>query len=145
MSPALGMHPGMTPHLQQLQAHLLRSAAAAALLPHAHPLQPPPPQTQAQHPHTHSHSHPHSHPHVHTTHGHSHNLSPHSQLFPVSPHSTGTAVIGNHAGGIPTKNEVSYLHLAVLNIYTTPQIPSSFSVNVNRSLSAFYLAINTAW
>lgn len=110
MSPALGMHPGMTPHLQQLQAHLLRSAAAAALLPHAHPLQPPhpPPPAQATHPHGHSHPHSHSHPHPHVhSHGHSHNLSPHTQLFPVSPHSTGTTAIANHTGGVHTKSEVS--------------------------------------
>ncbi|XP_067015349.2 transcriptional activator cubitus interruptus [Anabrus simplex] len=41
ISPALGMHPGMAPHLQQLQAHLLRTAAGG-LLP------PLPPHHQAQ-------------------------------------------------------------------------------------------------
>ncbi|XP_034941106.1 transcriptional activator cubitus interruptus isoform X2 [Chelonus insularis] len=84
MSPALSMHPGMAPHLQQLQAHLLRSAAAAALLPH--PLQPPGPPP-----------HPHGHP-------HSHSLSPHTQLF-VPPHSTSATALGPHSGGIPSKTE----------------------------------------
>lgn len=88
MSPALGMHPGMAPHLQQLQAHLLRSAAAAALLPHAHPLQPPPPPP-----------HPHSHP-------HSHGLAPHTQLFSVPPHSAASVTLGPHGGGLPPKTEV---------------------------------------
>ncbi|XP_046682490.1 transcriptional activator cubitus interruptus isoform X2 [Homalodisca vitripennis] len=37
ISPALSMHPGMAPHLQQLQAHLLRSGG---LLPPLHPHQP---------------------------------------------------------------------------------------------------------
>lgn len=41
ISPALGMHPGMAPHLQQLQAHLLRTAAGGLLPP-----LPPHPQTQ---------------------------------------------------------------------------------------------------
>ncbi|XP_063976896.1 transcriptional activator cubitus interruptus-like isoform X1 [Diachasmimorpha longicaudata] len=83
MSPALGMHPGMAPHLQQLQAHFLRSAAAAALLPH--PLQPSPPPP-----------HPHSHPHT-------HGLTPHSQLFSV-PHSS-ASTIGPHDGGLPPKTD----------------------------------------
>ncbi|XP_050466214.1 transcriptional activator cubitus interruptus-like isoform X1 [Cataglyphis hispanica] len=94
MSPALGMHPGMTPHLQQLQAHLLRSAAAAALLPHAHPLQPPAPPPPPP-------PHPHSHPHA-------HGLSPHSQLYPgVPPHSTSSATLSSHGavGGVPPKSE----------------------------------------
>ncbi|XP_032681246.1 transcriptional activator cubitus interruptus isoform X2 [Odontomachus brunneus] len=90
MSPALGMHPGMAPHLQQLQAHLLRSAAAVALLPHTHSLQspvPPPPP------------HPHSQPHV-------HGLSPHSQLYPGVPnHSTSSATLGPHGAGVPPKSE----------------------------------------
>lgn len=34
ISPALSMHPGIPPHLQQLQAHLLRSGG---LLPPLHP------------------------------------------------------------------------------------------------------------
>lgn len=90
MSPALGMHPGMAPHLQQLQAHLLRSAAAAALLPHAHPLQPPAPPPPPPHPHPHAHG-----------------LSPHSQLYPgVPPHSTASATLGPHGGGLPPKTEV---------------------------------------
>ncbi|XP_039290487.1 transcriptional activator cubitus interruptus isoform X2 [Nilaparvata lugens] len=38
ISPALGMHPTMAPHLQQLQAHLLRSGG---LLPPLHPHTPP--------------------------------------------------------------------------------------------------------
>ncbi|RZF46674.1 hypothetical protein LSTR_LSTR002537 [Laodelphax striatellus] len=38
ISPALGMHPTMAPHLQQLQAHLLRSGG---LLPPIHPHTPP--------------------------------------------------------------------------------------------------------
>ncbi|CAK9830073.1 Transcriptional activator cubitus interruptus [Anthophora retusa] len=89
MSPALGMHPGMAPHLQQLQAHLLRSAAAAALLPHAHPLQPPAPPPPPPHPHPHTHG-----------------LSPHSQLYPgVPPHSTASATLGPHGGGLPPKTE----------------------------------------
>lgn len=33
LSPALGMHPSMAPHLQQLQAHLLRSAGGLLPLP----------------------------------------------------------------------------------------------------------------
>ncbi|XP_054280487.1 transcriptional activator cubitus interruptus [Macrosteles quadrilineatus] len=37
ISPALSMHPGMAPHIQQLQAHLLRSGG---LLPPLHPHQP---------------------------------------------------------------------------------------------------------
>ncbi|XP_057336972.1 transcriptional activator cubitus interruptus-like isoform X2 [Microplitis mediator] len=82
MSPALSMHPGMAPHIQQIQAHLLRSAAA--LLPH--PLQPPAPPPP----------HPHSHP-------HSHGLSPHSQLF-VPPHSSATTTVGPH-GVLPSKTE----------------------------------------
>lgn len=90
MSPALGMHPGMAPHLQQLQAHLLRSAAAAALLPHAHPLQPPAPPPPPPHPHPHAHG-----------------LSPHSQLYAgVPPHSTASATLGPHGGGLPPKTEV---------------------------------------
>ncbi|CAL7934114.1 unnamed protein product [Xylocopa violacea] len=89
MSPALGMHPGMAPHLQQLQAHLLRSAAAAALLPHAHPLQPPAPPPPPPHPHPHAHG-----------------LSPHSQLYPgVPPHSTASATLEPHGGGLPPKTE----------------------------------------
>src|SRR5580765_987545 len=93
MSPALGMHPSMTPHLQQIQAHLLRSAAVATLLPHAHPLQPPAPPPP---PHPHSHS-------------HAHGLSPHSQLYPgVPPHSTSSATLSPHgAVGVPPKSEVS--------------------------------------
>ncbi|KAG8037050.1 hypothetical protein G9C98_004372 [Cotesia typhae] len=76
MSPALSMHPGMAPHLQQLQAHLLRNAAVAALMPHSlQPPAPPPP-------------HPHSHP-------HSHGLTPHNQLF-VPPHSSATTTVGPH-------------------------------------------------
>lgn len=43
LSPALGMHPGM--HLQQIQAHLLRSNG---LLP---TLAPHPPDTSLPHPH----------------------------------------------------------------------------------------------
>ncbi|CAL1677765.1 unnamed protein product [Lasius platythorax] len=91
MSPALGMHPSMTPHLQQIQAHLLRSAAVATLLPHAHPLQPPAPPPP---PHPHSHS-------------HAHGLSPHSQLYPgVPPHSTSSATLSPHgAVGVPPKSE----------------------------------------
>ncbi|KAK0086535.1 hypothetical protein PV325_003025 [Microctonus aethiopoides] len=85
MSPALGMHPGMAPHLQQLQAHLLRSAAAAALLPH--PLQPP------AHP-----PHPHGHP-------HSHGLTPHTQLFSMPPHSSASTTLGPHGTGLPSKTE----------------------------------------
>ncbi|XP_073971913.1 transcriptional activator cubitus interruptus isoform X1 [Rhodnius prolixus] len=42
LSPALSMHPGMGPHLQQLQAHLLRSGGLPALLP---PITPHPPPT----------------------------------------------------------------------------------------------------
>ncbi|KAL7302990.1 hypothetical protein TKK_0004216 [Trichogramma kaykai] len=78
MSPALGMHPGMAPHLQQLQAHLLRSAAAAALLPHGHALhqpppgQPPPPAASQNPPGP-----------QHPSHGHG---TPHSHLYPLSPH-----------------------------------------------------------
>lgn len=87
MSPALGMHPGMAPHLQQLQAHLLRSAAAAALLPH--PLQPP------THP-----PHPHGHP-------HSHGLTPHTQLFSMPPHSSASTTLGPHGTGLPSKIEVN--------------------------------------
>ncbi|KAJ9580705.1 hypothetical protein L9F63_024115, partial [Diploptera punctata] len=45
ISPALGMHPGMAPHLQQLQAHLLRTAAGSLLPP-----LPPHPQSQSQPP-----------------------------------------------------------------------------------------------
>ncbi|XP_021919808.1 transcriptional activator cubitus interruptus isoform X3 [Zootermopsis nevadensis] len=45
ISPALGMHPGMAPHLQQLQAHLLRTAAGSLLPP-----LPPHPQAQTQAP-----------------------------------------------------------------------------------------------
>ncbi|XP_063216959.1 transcriptional activator cubitus interruptus-like [Bacillus rossius redtenbacheri] len=46
VSPALGLHPGMAPHLQQLQAHLLRTAGGllpplAALAPHQPQPQPP--------------------------------------------------------------------------------------------------------
>ena len=130
MSPSLGVHPGMTPHFQQLQAHLLRNAAVASLIP-PHPLQSPcqpaAPQSQAHRPHGHSHTHSHPHAHVHS-HGHSHNLSQHSQLFPVSPHSTGTNAISNHAGGVPTKNEVSYLHLTALNIFSS----RSFTVSYGR-------------
>ena len=88
MSPALGMHPSMAPHLQQLQAHLLRSAAAAALMPHGHPLQQPPGPP-----------HPHSHP-------HSHGLAPHTQLFSVPPHSAASITLGPHGGGLPPKSEV---------------------------------------
>ncbi|XP_076175182.1 transcriptional activator cubitus interruptus isoform X2 [Ptiloglossa arizonensis] len=89
MSPTLGMHPGMAPHLQQLQAHLLRSAAAAALLPHTHPLQPHAPPPPPPHPHHHAHG-----------------LSPHSQLYPgVPPHSTASATLGPHGGGLPPKSE----------------------------------------
>lgn len=108
MSPALGMHPGMPPHLQQLQAHLLRSAAAAAagLLPHAPTTAPPSSQShplqQQQtssggpeshvlahgvHPHTHSHAHVHAH-----------------GLYPVSPHSAVTHLA--HPAALPTKTEV---------------------------------------
>ncbi|XP_058810901.1 transcriptional activator cubitus interruptus-like isoform X2 [Phymastichus coffea] len=44
MSPALGIHPGMAPNLQQLHAHLLRSV----MMPHhAPPPPPPPPPTSA--------------------------------------------------------------------------------------------------
>ncbi|XP_076628653.1 transcriptional activator cubitus interruptus [Colletes latitarsis] len=89
MSPTLGMHPGMAPHLQQLQAHLLRSAAAAALLPHTHPLQPHAPPPPPPHPHHHAHG-----------------LSPHSQLYPgVPPHSTASATLGPHGAGLPPKSE----------------------------------------
>ncbi|CAG5106356.1 Similar to ci: Transcriptional activator cubitus interruptus (Drosophila melanogaster), partial [Cotesia congregata] len=85
MSPALSMHPGMPPHLQQLQAHLLRNAAVAALMPHSlQPPAPPPP-------------HPHSHP-------HSHGLTPHNQLF-VPPHSSATTTVGPHHGVLPSKTE----------------------------------------
>ncbi|XP_067209580.1 transcriptional activator cubitus interruptus isoform X2 [Linepithema humile] len=90
MSPALGMHPGtMPPHLQQLQAHLLRaSAAAVALLPHPLPPAPPPPPP-----------HPHSHPHA-------HGLSPHSQLYAGVPsHSTSSATLGPHGAAAPPKSE----------------------------------------
>ncbi|XP_026824267.1 transcriptional activator cubitus interruptus-like [Ooceraea biroi] len=87
MSPSLGVHPSMAPHLHQLQAHLLRSAAVA-FLP-GHPLQPqaPPPPPP----------HPHSHPHA-------HGLSPHSQLYPgVPPNST--AAIGTHGAAVPPRCE----------------------------------------
>lgn len=70
MSPALGMHPGMAPHLQQIQAHLLRSAVAAGLQA-GHPAPPPPPpQAGPQH-----------HPHMH--------VPGHTQLYPgmSPPHS----------------------------------------------------------
>jgi len=95
MSPALGMHPStMPPHLQQLQAHLLRSAAAVALLPH-HPLQPPAPHPPPP-------PHPHSHPHA-------HGLSPHSQLYAGVPssHSTPSATLGPHGAGALPKSEVN--------------------------------------
>ncbi|XP_048512605.1 transcriptional activator cubitus interruptus isoform X2 [Athalia rosae] len=105
MSPALGMHPGMAPHLQQLQAHLLRSAAAAAaLLPHGHHpsshLQPPPhPSHPAHHPA--HHHHPHSHAHSHAALG-----PPHAQLFSVPPHSAGmVAAVGTHGSLPPLKTE----------------------------------------
>ncbi|KAI4499717.1 hypothetical protein M0802_005287 [Mischocyttarus mexicanus] len=91
MSPALGMHPGMAPHLQQLQAHLLRSAAAAALLPHTHPLQPPAPPPLPPHPHSHPHA---------------HGLSSHSQLYScVPPHSTASTTTLVPHGGLPPKSE----------------------------------------
>ncbi|XP_046741690.1 transcriptional activator cubitus interruptus-like [Diprion similis] len=105
MSPALGMHPGMAPHLQQLQTHLLRSAAvAAALLPHGHHpsshLQPPPhPPHPAHHPG--HHHHPHSHTHSHAALG-----PPHAQLFSVPPHTTGmVATVGTHGSLPPPKTE----------------------------------------
>ena len=116
MSPALGMHPGMAPHLQQLQAHFMRSAAAAAaLLPHGHPLQPPPPpgpgpgqsqaqsQTTGQHPHVHAHGHTHGHSHSHA-HVHAHGLPNHTQLYPVSPHG---AHATHGAVPVPPKTEVT--------------------------------------
>lgn len=54
ISPALGLHPGMAPHLQQLQAHLMRTATGS-LLPHS-PL-PPPPQGLFGLPHSPLHPH----------------------------------------------------------------------------------------
>lgn len=93
MSPALGMHPSMAPHLQQLQAHLLRSAAAAALLPHAHSLQPPAPPPPPPHPHSHSYT---------------HGLSSHTQLHSsVPPHSTSSTTLNPQGAGLPPKSEVS--------------------------------------
>ncbi|XP_014207539.1 transcriptional activator cubitus interruptus-like [Copidosoma floridanum] len=111
MSPALGMHPGMPPHLQQLQAHLLRSAAAAAagLLPHAppapHPLQQPQQQSEA---------HPLAHPHAHT-HGHSHaHVHAHGLVYPVSPHATAAAAAAahlDHPAALPaSKSEQLHQH-----------------------------------
>lgn len=75
MSPALGMHPGMGSHLQQIQAHLLRNAAAAAALHVGAAPPPPPPPAPPQAP-----SH---HPHMH--------VPGHTQLYPAMspPHTAG--------------------------------------------------------
>ncbi|KAJ8675209.1 hypothetical protein QAD02_010995 [Eretmocerus hayati] len=94
MSPALSTYPGMTPHLQQLQAHLLRSAAAAALLPPG----PSPTSGVPQHPHSHVHQPPPPPP----PQTHLHGLPPgHTQLYPVSPHAPHI----NHASLPTTKSE----------------------------------------